>query len=735
MTQGRYSRADRVRIAHLFEPYEDAFLRHVARDSAVSTSSNHLWRSFRLCARAMLDLDCAYWAFTWERLLAWRAEQERQHADRSPGWRQGWHTCWTAVTATLFFLEVLPYHEQIYRANHMELAYKWLGREVALAIQERFVDMGKAIGYRHGRQLMSRGAAVVLTVLTAKRSTDVASITRADLEDWLARTRRSRRVASQGVTMAEKVLAAMGYLGGAAPRATDHRATRATWGRTAPAIVDTMERFLADIRPTRRPRTVSTYEVVLRRFGDWLGLHDPTVCSVADIRRPHVEAYKRAVAEMKIGDHVSPLRGHNVLKSAKRGQPISRSHQVRCVSCVKAFFDTIEALDYPERPGRPLFVRGDVQRVDHELPRFIPDPAWHRILGVVRGLTPELVEQHDLPRPHERSAAVAGLLTECGLRAGELCRLDTGCVIAAQDAATGAVTHWLRVPVGKLRNDRMIPIRAALVETLDAWMRRRGPQPMHRDERTGAMRDFLLTWRGTPLSPWHLNEFIAKVCALAAVPRTTSHPFRHTLAVQWRRNGMKIETISRMLGHTSLQMTMRYAAVMPETLRRECDAAFAALDDEHRLTAQVRVVLSPAAHAAAASAWRESMWVDLGVGWCGLSAYLPCGNRLACLPCPHFIEKREQLPLLREQRSNLLELRMLGAEVLPADRRDELAAAAETLDRRIVALEDAPSTRPDAAFGDQAAMGEPDARSDHHARRRDRGGARGGAGPPADGRP
>src|SRR5216684_1550293 len=134
-------------------------------------------------------------------------------------------------------------------------------------------------------------------------------------------------------------------------------------------------------------------------------------------------------------------------------------------------------------------------------------------------------------------------------------------------------------------------------------------------------------------------------------------------------------------------MTMRYAAVMPETLRHEFDEAFAAIDDEHRITAQVHVVLSPEAHLAAAAAWRESLWVDLGIGWCGLSAFLPCDNRLACLPCPNFIEKREQLPVFQEQRRNLIELRMLGNEQLPADRQHEIASAVVVLDRRIVAMD------------------------------------------------
>lgn len=58
--------------------------------------------------------------------------------------------------------------------------------------------------------------------------------------------------------------------------------------------------------------------------------------------------------------------------------------------------------------------------------------------------------------------------------------------------------------------------------------------------------------------------------------------------------------------------------------------------------------------------------MDLGIGFCGLSAYLPCQNRLACLPCPHFLPTRENLPLYGRQRANLIELRMLGGRAPPA---------------------------------------------------------------------
>src|SRR5688500_2895141 len=103
---------------------------------------------------------------------------------------------------------------------------------------------------------------------------------------------------------------------------------------------------------------------------------------------------------------------------------------------------------------------------------------------------------------------------------------------------------------------------------------------------------------------------------------------------------MKIEIISWMLGHWSLWMMMRYAAVMLETVCREFDAAFAAIDEEYWTVAQVRVLLFFEVHLAASQQWRESLWVDFGVGFCGLSVYLPCRNRFACLPCPTSLRLR-----------------------------------------------------------------------------------------------
>ncbi len=672
-------------LSSLWAPYQQAFVRWTMAQSSDPSRTHALHESMHLCGQMMLDLDCTYWAFTWERILDWKVRMLAHEEDHPPTWRHAWETKWTRVTSTLFFLGVLPYSEQIHRTYHRELAEKWLGPERAREIEGAFLAAALAMGYKHERQLRKQGASVLLTVLVATGKTDLATLTKADLEQWQAQTGRSKRVARASVTCIQHVLAAMGYLGGETPRTVDKPGSLSfTWASAAPEIGRTFERFLADLVTVRRPGTVGSYKVALRRFGDWLGTYDPAITSVAEVRRRHIEAYKQAVMRMRCGDHTNVGAEFQVVNL---GEPLSQSQQVRSISCVKSFFERIDALEYPERPNRTLFVRGDVARVDEQLPRHIPDLDWRKLVEAVQRLTPESIATHHFPLPAERTHAMLAILLECGLRASELCRLDTGCLVAAHDSESGLETHWLRVPVGKLHNDRMIPIRPQVVAAIDTWMRARGRQPMGRDERTGKPRDYLFTWQGRQLSTYSLNHCIARLCRIAETPTYTSHAFRHTPAVLWRERGMRLETISRMLGHKSLQMTLRYAAVMPATLRQEFETAFATIDEEHRATAQVRVMLSPEAHIEAQVQWKESLFVDLGIGWCGLTAYHPCPTRLACHGCPNFIPDKERLPLLKQQRANLIELRGLGDSRMPQARqpgfRREVDDAVDALDRNI----------------------------------------------------
>lgn len=146
---------------------------------------------------------------------------------------------------------------------------------------------------------------------------------------------------------------------------------------------------------TRRPGTVTTYGATLRRFGDWFGAFDPAVTSVAEVHRRHVEAYKQAITRMRVAEHATPA--HKVDLGRRLGAPLSGWFPVRCRSGLKTFFDTIDVLEYSEWPDRPLFVQGDLRRVDFQTLRFLPDADWHRFVAAPEHLTPAIVTPGNLP--------------------------------------------------------------------------------------------------------------------------------------------------------------------------------------------------------------------------------------------------------------------------------------------------------------------------------------------------
>ncbi|MBI4497687.1 MAG: tyrosine-type recombinase/integrase, partial [Chloroflexi bacterium] len=532
LAKRRFSPENRAAVAHLLDPFEAALRNWTLQGYAPSVLTDKTVQyTVYFCARLMVALDCPYWAFDWDRLVAWRTATLARATGRKRSWLMSWQKHWRRTTATLFYLGALPYDEAIYQTAHRRLAQKWLGHETARQIEARFLAAAKRIGYWDERNLRKSEVGVLFATLMFTGKTDPLALTKEDLERWQAQTGRSTRVARESVTCIQRVLAAMGGLGAEVPRRSGASPRHYfTWHRTAPALVATFERFLADMATVREPATVAGYRSALRRFGDWLGEQFPEVQSLTELRRSHIEAFKAAVLRMCCGEYTGAGNGNGPAR-LYGGKPLARWSQQGILTTVRTFFQHIEALEYPERPTRTLWVRGDLLQRDEELPRPIPDPDWRRLTDLATRLTPELAREHRFLEPFERVQALFAVLFACALRAGELCRLDTSCLLVARDPQTGQETYWLRVPVGKEHNDRMVPVRPGVVEAVDAWMRVRGAQPLGRDRRTGKARDLLFTWQGRPLSPYMLNAAIERLCSVAeTAERYTSHRFRHTLA-------------------------------------------------------------------------------------------------------------------------------------------------------------------------------------------------------------
>jgi integrase len=56
-------------------------------------------------------------------------------------------------------------------------------------------------------------------------------------------------------------------------------------------------------------------------------------------------------------------------------------------------------------------------------------------------------------------------------------------------------------------------------------------------------------------------------CRRAGIKNMRFHDLRHTFATRLVLSGVDLATVSKLLGHSSIQMTMRYSHPTPEALK------------------------------------------------------------------------------------------------------------------------------------------------------------------------
>jgi len=289
------------------------------------------------------------------------------------------------------------------------------------------------------------------------------------------------------------------------------------WAAVPPGLAQTAHRYLAQIELSLRPSTVRLAEHALRELAGYLTRHAPEVTCVADIHRQHIESYKTWLASRP-----RIIGGGTLHRDTIRGR----------LTTLRCFFERITEWDYPDAPSRSLIFAGDLPIPDQPLPRFLDDAASTKLLRAARAD----------PDPFTR--LVIELLARTGLRKGELMSLTVDAVVQIGSA------YWLRVPVGKLHNDRYIPLHPQLKTLLDDYLADR-PQ--------GLRSNLIFLDRGRPIPPARVDRALAKAAANADIGTPTPHQLRHTLATQAINRGMSLEAIAALLGHRTMTMTMVYA--------------------------------------------------------------------------------------------------------------------------------------------------------------------------------
>ncbi len=258
----------------------------------------------------------------------------------------------------------------------------------------------------------------------------------------------------------------------------------------APEMVATMRRYLDQLGVSARPTTVRAAEGILRLFAGHVSAADPTCRSVAVIDRRHIEGYKLWLA------------ARPGAKPGKKLSPVSIRH---CLGTLRTFFERVIEWGYADAPPRVPVYAGDLPRPDEPLPRFLDDPTAAKFMATLA------------VDPNPRRRLMVELLARTGTRVGELSGLEDDAMVRIRD------TFWLRIPVGKLHNDRYVPLHPLLVELIDDYRAWRGPSTsgllVQRDD-------------GRAFDRRTVHRYVAAVAKRAGVGHVHPHQLRHTLATQ-----------------------------------------------------------------------------------------------------------------------------------------------------------------------------------------------------------
>jgi site-specific recombinase XerD len=369
-----------------------------------------------------------------------------------------------------------------------------------------------------------------------------------------------------------------------------------------PQVVDTMRRYLTQIGCVLRPGSVTNADIALRSFAGFLAEAAPEVVSTAQVTRRHIEDYKPWLAKRP---------GQNKAR-------VTTATLAHRLGTLRMFFVRIDEWGWDEAPARVPMFPGDLPRQDHPLPKALDDAAAAKLLRAAQA------------HPRLLVRVTVEVLLRTGLRVGEFTALPADAVVQIGAAP------WLHVPVGKLREDRYLPLHPHLVALIDDYRTRYVPTGhpllLPRENGRGADRH-------------SVTRILNNVAAAAGIGHIHPHQLRHTLATQAINRGMSLEAIAAMLGHRSMDMTLRYAKIAARTV---ADEYFAVTDQVDALYAHADPLPADAIGPKMARLRREHHRL-LGNGHCTRPAELECAYEAICENCSFFQTSIEFRPTLQAQ--------------------------------------------------------------------------------------
>jgi integrase/recombinase XerD len=299
-----------------------------------------------------------------------------------------------------------------------------------------------------------------------------------------------------------------------------------------------VEAFLAELRARRVSKSL------LERTGHVL----PRLLSHLRERKIHD---LRAVTEADLVGWVNAL----ARQTTRLGKPPSLTTQALYLRVVRSFFSWLlrrgRILQDPAKGLRPPKVDAlpRVVLTEAQVRRLVcapapPNPRWWA-KGVER-----------------RDRAILELLYGTGLRLAECARLDV--------SDLDLLERRLFVRNGKGHRDRVVPVPGRAAVAMDGYLGDVRPAFL-RELREQAL---FLAWTGARLSPVTIRVIVRARARAAGIQGPVSpHVLRHSCATHLLRGGADVRHVQELLGHRSIESTVRYTRVAIRDLHAMIETA------------------------------------------------------------------------------------------------------------------------------------------------------------------
>lgn len=280
------------------------------------------------------------------------------------------------------------------------------------------------------------------------------------------------------------------------------------------------------------PETVYTSPGYIREFLYYLEQHG--VASLEEVTREHISGYFEYLSGRK--------------NQRREGVGLSARTIINHLGAVKRFSQYLQQVrgiimevDVPrpkvEDPGRVVLTRMQILDLYEACSDGDYRWKWHT-LGV-------------------RDRAMLGVYYGCGVRRSEGLGLDLKDVDLKR--------RVLYIRKGKNYRERYVPISGQVEGDLARWLEARAEWLVH-VEREGE-RGLFISLQGVRMCPNAMSERLKLLARRAGLDKPIGlHTLRHSIATHLLQEGMSLESVSRFLGHSSLEVTQVYTHLSHEIL-------------------------------------------------------------------------------------------------------------------------------------------------------------------------